>query len=199
MGRSSTLNGASVALELLPRQIDCPPESARPITVTPQPCILPAGAEQGRAALAALHLASGPETVPLGPAAAHADLSATPLSGDCITDLMANRLPQALGCLLCTMAQSAIVPPALVYQSALALASLTRTAEAAALLALVEPQGNPHPAILALRGYLAFQTGDSDAGRKALARAALGARGTPALRGILQFTQHVLLTQQFGA
>ncbi len=204
MGRTSQLNGASVALELLPRQIDGTAMPALAITLTVPP--LPQGAppEQARAALAAAALASGALSLPLGPLATLATLPqaagcpslAAPAPQD---ELAAGRLPEALGALLMAMVTSADpIDPAALYQMALCLASLTRSAEADAVLALVQPTGKPHPAVLALRGYLAFQRGDGDAGRKALASAALSARGVPALRGILHFTQHVLLTQQFG-
>lgn len=192
-------SGTNVALELLPRSLSCDGCDCRPILVhglgTP-----PTDITEARAALAQMILASGDISVPLAPIAALADLSGPlrPATATDEADLAAGRVPEALGSLLLRLFGVATVDLQTIYGIALCLAALNRSAEAYRLLSLAECSTEPAPTLLALRGYLAFQNGEADVGRKSLARAALAARGVPGNRQILHFTQHVLLVQQFG-
>jgi hypothetical protein len=86
----------------------------------------------------------------------------------------------------------------LLYRIALCLATRTRSVEAHAVLSVIDQGRSQAPALLALRGYLALQNGQVEAGRRALAKAALASRGSPSTRSILHFTQHVLLVHQFN-
>lgn len=201
MGRSGNLSGASVALDLLPKDlcVTFPEESVISVQGPDQPA---ATAEMARAALARMQLDSATGSVALGPLAAFADLTApfdTPCTaeGD-VADLSAGRLAEALGRQLCAIIGQRQVNIQQVYRMALTLSGLNRSVEAHAMLSLSEQDDMLHPALLALRGYLSFQVAEAEVGRRALARAALSARGNPGMRGILHFTQHVLLVQQFG-
>ncbi len=204
MERSGTLSGANVALELLPREITCDSPSERSIAVQGSTG-RPADAQAALATLSGMALSRGPLSVALGPVAALADLSAPFVAPACPSatapgkaDLAAGRLPEALGHFLMALTTLSSIDGSLVYAMALCLAGMTRSAEAYRLLSLVDCEGAASPTLLALRGYLAFQNGEADVGRKLLARAALASRGVPQNRSILHFTQHVLLVQQFG-
>lgn len=201
MGRSGNLSGASVALDLLPKDFSAtrPEQSVITVQGPDHPATSPEGA---KTALARMQLESDTCSVALGPLAAFADLTApfaTPAAaeGD-VADLSAGRLAEALGRQLCAIIGQRQVDTRQVYRMALTLSGLNRSVEAHAMLALTGRDEALHPTLLALRGYLSFQVGEAEVGRRALARAALSARGNPGLRGILHFTQHVLLVQQFG-
>lgn len=201
MGRSATLSGASVALDLLPKEFSSPQPDTGQITVH-GPAQAATSAEGALAALARMQLESPSGSVALGPIAAFADLT-TPFSvpgkaGTDLADMAAGRLAEALGRQLCAMIGHGSVTSCQIYRMALCLAGLNRSVEAHSVLSLAEFDTAAHPTVLALRGYLSFQVGEAEMGRRALARAALAARGTPSMRGILHFTQHVLLVQQFG-
>lgn len=201
MGRSGYLSGASVALDLLPKDFSQSGPDREPISVqgSSQPATSP---EMALSALARMTLDTASARVALGPLAAFADIAApfgSPAAQDGdLADLAAGRLPEALGRLLCGLIGCQTVASHKIYRMALCLAGLNRSAEAHSVLALVDDGTAAHPTVLALRGYLSFQVGEAEVGRRALARAALTARGKSDMRGILHFTQHVLLVHQFG-
>jgi hypothetical protein len=201
MGRSSNLSGASVALDLLPKDFFLSEPDREPISVhgPSAPATTP---ETALTALARMTLDTASAHVALGPLAAFADIAApfgtpTQADGD-LADLAAGRLPEALGRQLCALIGCQTVGSHKIYRMSLCLAGLNRSAEAHSVLALLDDGAAAHPTVLALRGYLSFQVGEAEVGRRALARAALAARGKSDLRGILHFTQHVLLVHQFG-
>lgn len=201
MGRSATLSGASVALDLLPKEFSSQQPEAGQIRVL-GPAKAVTSAEAALAALSRMQLDSPLGGVALGPIAAFADLT-TPFSvpgkaGSDVADMAAGRLAEALGRQLCALIGQDSATSCQIYRIALCLAGLNRSAEAYSVLSLDDSDTAAHPTVLALRGYLSFQVGEAEMGRRALARAALAARGTPSMRGILHFTQHVLLVQQFG-
>lgn len=201
MGRSGNLSGASVALDLLPKDFCQTAPDGTAVTVH-GPHDSAASPEAALAALAQMQLDCPSGSVALGPIVAFADLTA-PFSapsgpdGD-IADLSAGRLAEALGRQLCALIGQRSIDSRQIYRMSLCLAGLNRSVEAHSVLALADCGDGAHPTLLALRGYLCFQVGEAEVGRRALARAALAARGKPAMRGILHFTQHVLLVQQFG-
>ena len=201
MGRATTLSGASVALDLLPKDLDLTGSEGVVASVL-GPSERALSPEAALAALARMQLDCAAGSVALGPIAACADLTApfgAPAGPDAdLADLSAGRLAEALGRQLCSLIGRETVDARQIYRMSLALAGLNRSAEAHSLLALADGDDAAHPMLLALRGYLSFQVGEAEVGRRALARAALAARGKPAMRGILHFTQHVLLVQQFG-
>lgn len=201
MGRSGYLSGASVALDLLPKDFVPSAPDQEPISVrgSTDPATSP---EMALTALAQMALDTTSAHVALGPLAAFADIAAPfsspgPVDGD-LADLAAGRLPEALGRQLCALIGCTTVASHKLYRISLCLAGLNRSAEAHSVLALVDDGAAAHPTVLALRGYLSFQVGEAEVGRRALARAALAARGKSDMRGILHFTQHVLLMHQFG-
>jgi hypothetical protein len=200
MGRSGNLSGASVALDLLPK--DFPARQLEKSNIILHgPAIQASSVEAALAAISVMEVESPSGIVALGPLAAFADLTA-PFSassgsdGD-VADLAAGRLAEALGRQLCALIGQSTVETRQIYRMALALAGLNRSVEAHALMTLAEFE-DTHPSMLALRGYLSFQVGEAETGRRALARAALASRGDAKARPILHFTQHVLLVHQFG-
>lgn len=201
MQRPSLVSGTSVALELLPKLLATPPTGCPVVEVLGRTAP-PADITAARAAFGRMTLSCGEQAVPLAGIAALADLSAPftapqgPEPG--VADLAAGRVPEALGHLLFALFRADRADPSTLYSMALCLAALNHGAEAYRLITLLDGSDDPGPVLLALRGYLAFQNGEADLGRKALARAALAARGVPEYRPILHFTQHVLLVQQFG-
>ena len=69
--------------------------------------------------------------------------------------------------------------------------------EALKLALIVASSGHPDPRALILAGYAAYRTGDSNLGRRCLAKASRQARGRPEYAEELRFAQRLLLTQQF--
>ena len=197
MRRSASMSGASVVLELLPKSIECTPSSVIKALVR-------AGSGDAVGAdcvsLADLDLVNGDVSVSLRPIASHIDagLSGTG-AASYAADLAAGRFPQVLGHILADIAAARETTPEQIYTAALCLATLVHNAEAFALISVLDGGACDHPAILALRGYLAFQCRQEELGRKLLARSALLSRSNPAHRPVLHFTQHVLLAHQFGA
>jgi len=84
------------------------------------------------------------------------------------------------------------------YGLALSLASEGDHAGSLGVLRVLDAAGVEHPACLALAGFSAFKVGENTEARQFLARAARRARVGEEFRGILKFSQHTLLIQQFG-
>lgn len=113
-------------------------------------------------------------------------------------ELACRNLPWALGKLLAGVIDRQGADQRTLYRMGLVLAMLTRSREAYATLCLIDVPSMAHPALFALRGYLALQNGEVETGRRFLAKAALASRGSASSRSILHFTQHVLLLHQFN-
>ncbi|PLL11170.1 hypothetical protein C0V75_17985 [Tabrizicola sp. TH137] len=200
MGRSGHLSGATVALELLPRDIE-PAEGDGPVAVIDGDDPERQGEhETALHLISGLALRAGRSVVPLAGIAALADVPQPPFQAmeDAGVDAGSGNLPEALGRMIATMVARKGADRRLLYRIGLALATLGRSAEAYAILCLMDGPTVQHPAILALKGYLALQNGEVDIGRRSLAKAALTSRGMVSNRSILHFTQHVLLVHQFN-
>lgn len=194
MGRSVSASGAIAALELLPKAVTLP-EGGVPLRVD-------CGAEPG-ADLAQRIAATTVQGAAHGFALAevmHRAVIQPGGAGDNSPDLdlVAGRLPEGLGKLLVRVVDEGCENGACAYAIALCLAAMLENVAAHAALTLIEGPLAEHPAVTALGGYLLFQLGETDRGRRALSRAAMAARRVPEFRSVLQFTQHVLLVQQFG-
>lgn len=194
MGRSGHLSGATVALELLPKNPDMPTDALHANLWNAPPTI----DDALRTRFADAVLVAGTATLPLADIAAQASLPPN-LPEDAIdADIAAGHLPEAIGKILIALHDQGGAKAAHLYRLALCLAILNRNAESKATIALIDTDTERHPAILALKGYLAINGGEVEAGRSFLAKAALASRGVPSHRSILHFTQHVLLVHQFG-
>lgn len=201
MRRSGQLSGATVALELLPREIGEAGQGPLVALLCEGPDM---GAIRPDAGFAgppsALFLVAGENSLPLSTLLPFAEM---PPEGACLPatgedDLASGNLRAALGNMIAALIASKGADLRALYRLSLVLAMLIRNREAHATLSLLDVRSMGHPAFLALRGYLALQTGEVDTGRRFLASAALASRGSPANRGILHFTQHVLLVHQFN-
>lgn len=194
MGRSVSASGAIAALDLLPKEV------ALPHAGTPLKVICTCGTEAPiaqRIATARLQGVAG--EFALGPLLSKAVLpSAESAQASTPADLAAGRLSEGLGKLLVQVVEDGCESGACAYAIALCLAGMLESAAAHAVLSMVDGPMAEHPAVTALDGYLLFQLGQADRGRRALSRAAMAARRVPDHRPILRFTQHVLLVQQFG-
>jgi hypothetical protein len=199
MGKSGHLSGATFALQLLPRDIEAA-QSEELVAVLDGP---PPDANGSDAVPVNLHpdlvLRGGDVSVPL------AKLSALFEMGVSVADsrveageLSSSSLHEELSRLLAGVLVRKGADIRSIYWIGLDLAMLSRTADAYELITLLDARKDLHPAILALKGYLALQSKQVDAGRRALGRAALASRGYPERRGILHFAQHVLLMHQFN-
>lgn len=194
MGRSVSASGAIAALDLLPKEVALSGAGA-PLRVV---CSEGAGTDLARR-IVATTVRGETQDFALAQVLAKAVLpppeGVTTSSGE---DLTTGRLPEALGKLLVQVAVEGCATGACAYTMALCLAGMLENASAHAVLTLIEGPMAEHPAVTALGGYLLFQLGETDKGRRALSRAAMAARRVPEYRPVLRFTQHVLLVQQFG-
>lgn len=201
MWRSGNLKGATVLLDLLPKTLgpDITPDTG--VAVHCHVAVLPMAEADLRHALQAVTLVRDSHALPLGPLLAHADLAAAlrvAPDRDCVADLVSGRVPAALAKVLMRLASAETAAPDCLYALALCLAGLNRNGEALTAIMLPDGASAAHPAVLSLYGYLALLAGQSDLGRRLLARGALVARNQPTWRPILHFAQHVLLVHQFG-
>lgn len=194
MGRSVSASGAIAALDLLPKELSLPGAG------TPLQVVGTTGAGAAMAQrIAATHLRGAARDVALALVLSRAVLPADGSSGPSAqADMLAGRLPEALGKLLVQVVEDGCETGASAYVIALCLAGLLENPAAHAVLSVIDGPMAEHPAVTALGGYLQFQLGQTDLGRRALSRAAMTARRVPEYRPILRFTQHVLLVQQFG-
>ncbi len=200
MRRSGQLNGATVALELLPRDIEAG-EEGRLVAMIDGPPL--DGAIRGTVPdlpVSDYCLSAQDRTFSLGSIAALAKMPSSPAEGEKSyeDELAAGNLSEALGKLILAVIAQGGADQRALYRIGIVLAMLSKSREAFAILSLAENKTTEHPASSALRGYLALQNGEVETGRRYLARAALSSRGVPSSRSILHFTQHVLLVHQFN-
>lgn len=208
MRRSGHLSGATVALELLPRRIEVEGQEPHLALLVPGSGLHDVPEAAGQAAtgqapdlrLEDLILVAGENSLPLATILPFAELPpegvAAPPETD--EDFTSGDHRAVLGRMIAALVAQGGADRKALYRLSLVLALLTRNREAHAALWLMDAQCMKHPALFALRGYLALQMGEVDQGRRFLASAALASRGSPAMRSVLHFTQHVLLVHQFN-
>jgi hypothetical protein len=194
MGRSVSAAGAIAALDLLPKEVSL----AEPGVSLQVICTAESRAEPG-VRIASATLLGATHSLALSQVLSKAVLPAEKDGATTASaDLTAGRLPEALGKLLVQVVEEGCENGGCAYSIALCLAAMLENSAAHTVLTLVEGPMADHPAVTALGGYLLFQLGDTDRGRRALSRAAMAARRVPEYGPVLRFTQHVLLVQQFG-
>lgn len=200
MRRSGHLNGATVALELLPSEIDAGATVCLVAEICTSDRDATGGVTGAEVQIADYCLKRNNVSLPLGSIASLAKLPSGPtdLAKPVEDELASGNLAAALGKLLLALVERGGADAVTLYRISVVLARLARSREAFAILSLIEGPAIEHPAISALRGYLALQNGEVETGRRFLAKAALSTRGVPAHRNVLHFTQHVLLLHQFN-